>query len=211
MLPNSRKLLDGVAARMRLVNLGRRWRWIFLSLCTVYAVALIASRGTGWGTGQFLPVHLPILAVISLAVSALFHRKPTASDAARRVDVHGQTRDLFLTVTMLGNSAGEFQQLVMQSAETTALKFKPSQVVQFPWQNPCLQAGIAAVVVWCGITQFPQFDPFGKVAEAKEAVQRVEKLNTARRATSHRLPAFAGVCDGISAERDRKNGGEPMV
>ncbi len=185
--PNSRKLLDGVATRLRLVILGRRWRWIFLSLCAVYTVALLVSRSTGWGAGQFLTLHLPILAVVSLAVSAVFHRKPTFADAARQVDEFGQTRDLFLTITMLKNSAGEFQPLVIESAESAAKKFKPGQVVKFPWQRPVLQAGIAALVVWSGVSLFPQFDPFGKVAEAKEAEQRTEKLTQARRATKERM------------------------
>ena len=177
--PNSRKLLDRVATRMRLVNLGRRWRWMFLGLCVVYTLALVVSRGTGWGAGQFLALHLPILAVLALAASAVFHRKPSFADAARQVDEFGQTRDLFLTITMLKNSAGEFQPLVIESAETAARKFRPQQVVQFPWQRPCLQAGIAALVVWGGVSLVPQFDPFGKVAEAKEAEQRTEKLSVA--------------------------------
>lgn len=185
--PNSRKLLEGVATRLRLVILGRRWRWIFLSLCTVYTIALVVSRSTGWGTGQFIPLHLPILALVALGLSAVFHRKPSFADAARKVDEFGQTRDLFLTITMLKNSAGEFQPLVIESAESTAKKFKARQVVQFPWQNPCLQATAAAVIVWCGVSLFPQLDPFGRVAEAKEAEQRAEKLVTARRATKQRM------------------------
>lgn len=185
--PNSRKLLDGVATRMRLVRLGRRWRWIFLSLCAVYTVALLISRGTGWWAGQFTILHLPILAVVALGLSAIFHRKPSFADAARRVDEFGQTRDLFLTTTMIGNSAGEFQPLVIKSAESTAVKFKPRDVVQFPWQKPCMHAGLAALIVWCSVSLFPQFDPFGKVAEAKEAEQRTEKLNIARRATKERM------------------------
>ncbi len=194
------KLLRGVAARLRLANLGRQWRWIFLSLCGVYTVALLISRSTGWGAEQFLPLHLPILAVVALALSGLFHRRPTAADAARKVDVHGQTRDLFLTITMLGNSAGEFQPLVIQSAEASAQKYQPRQVVQFPWQQPSLQAAFAALIVWCGITLFPQFDPFGKVAEAKEAEQRVEKLTAARRATKERMEELK-----TAEEADEKN------
>ena len=186
-LNQTHKLLQGIAARMRLANLGRQWRWMFLALCAVYAVALLVSRSTGWGSGQFLPLHLPILAVVALALSVCFHRRPTIADAARKVDVHGQTRDLFLTITMLGNSAGEFQPLVIQSAEAAAEKYHPRQVVQFPWQKPSMQVALVALIVWGGITLFPQFDPFGKVAQAKEAEQRVEKLTAARKATKERM------------------------
>ena len=193
-------LLRGIAARMRLVNLGRQWRWIFLGLCAVYSVALLISRSTGWGPGQFLPLHLPILAVIALGISGLCHRRPTAADAARKVDVHGQTRDLFLTITMLGNSAGEFQPLVIQSAEAAAQNYQPRQVVQFPWQKPSLQTAIAALIVWGGITLFPQFDPFGKVAQAKEAEQRIEKLAAARKATKQRMEELK-----TAEEADQKN------
>ncbi len=186
-LTQTNKLLSGVAARMRFVNLGRHWRAMFLCFCAVYVVAMLVSRGTGWGSGQFLPLHLPILAVVALALSACFHRRPTVTDAARKVDVHGQTRDLFLTITMLGNSAGEFQPLVIQSAEAAAEKFHPRDVVQFPWQQPSLQVACAALIVWSGIALFPQFDPFGKVAQAKEAEQRIENLAAARKATKERM------------------------
>lgn len=197
-LIHTEKLLRGVAARMRLVNLGRQWRWVFLSLCALYTVALLVSRATGWGPEQFLPLHLPILAVVALAVSGLFHGRPTAADAARKVDLYGQTRDLFLTITMLGNSAGEFQPLVIQSAEAAAQKFQPSQVVQFPWQKPSLQAAFAALIVWSGIALVPQFDPFGKVAEAREAEQRIEKLAAARRATKDRMEELKSAEDADS-------------
>lgn len=186
-LQHSHKLLRGVATRLRLTNLGRQWRWVFLSFCAVYVIALLVSRSTGWASGQFLTLHLPILAVLSLAVSALFHRRPTVVDAARRVDVHGQTRDLFLTITKLGDSVGEFQPLVVQSAEKTAQQHHPRQVVQFPWQQPSLQTALVALLVWGGIALFPQFDPFGKVAAAQAAEQRGEKLAVARRATKERM------------------------
>lgn len=200
--PNCRKLLDGVVARLWLAKLGRRWRWIFLTLCVVYTIALIVSRSTGWWAGQFNPIHLPILIVAAFVLSILTHRKPSYMDAARRVDEFGQTRDLFLTITMLQNSAGEFQPLVIKSAEATATKFKAGQLVQFPWQKPFLQAAVAMLIVGTAVWQFPQLDPFGTVAEAKEQEQRSTKLNSARLATKERMAELK------KAEEDAKEAAE---
>lgn len=184
---STNKLLLGVALRMRLAAWGQRWRLIFLILCGVYAVPLLISRMTGYWTGQFLAIHLPILGVVALAISAVWHRRPTLPAAARRLDQHGNTRDLFLTWTMLQQSAGEFQPWVRQAAETTASRFSPSQVVQFPWQRPCLHVGVAVLLLCGGLAFLPQLDPFGKVAEAKEAEESVDKLAQSRRATQTRL------------------------
>jgi hypothetical protein len=181
------KLLLGVARRMRLVAWGQRWRLVFLILCAIYAVPLLISRMTGYWTGQFLPVHLPILGIIALAISAVWHRRPTLSAAARRLDQHGNTRDLFLTWTMLQQSAGEFQPWVRQAAETTASRFVPGQVIQFPWQRPCLHVAAAVLLLCGGLAFLPQLDPFGKVAEAKEAEESVDKLAQSRLATKARL------------------------
>ena len=184
---NSQKLLQDVANRMRLVALGRRWRLVFFILCGVYAVPLLFSRFTGYLTGQFLSLHLPILGVLALGISTIWHRRPTLSDAARKVDQFGGTRDLFLTWTMLQDSAGEFQPWVRQAAEDTALRFQASSIVQFPWQRPCLQSGVALLCLWSSLSFLPQLDPFGKVAEAKSAEESVEKLAQSRRATQIRL------------------------
>ncbi|MDB5389047.1 MAG: hypothetical protein JWM11_4693 [Planctomycetaceae bacterium] len=183
----SQKLLQGVALRMRLASWGRRWRLVFFVLCAIYAVPLLVSRLTGYWMGQFVPIHLPILGVIALGISGIWHRRPTLSDAARRLDQHGNTRDLFLTWTMLQQSAGEFQPWVRQAAESTAQQFQPRQIIQFPWQKPFLQVGVALILLWTGLTCLPQLDPFGKIAQAKDAEESTEKLSQSRRATKDRL------------------------
>lgn len=186
-LPNSNKLLKAVALRIRFQRLVRVWQWTFLGLCGTYAMTLLVSRLTGYWTGQFLGLHLPILALIALLFSLVAHSRPNLVDAARRIDQHGKTNDLFLTLSMLTNSAGEFQPLVMRSAEQVANRFTARDVVQFPWQNPVLQTLVPALVLWFGIVLIPQLDPFGKVAQAKEAEQRSEKLAQSRRATKQRI------------------------
>jgi hypothetical protein len=183
----TQKLLQRVALRMHLSAWGQRGRLVFLILCAVYAVPLIASRMTGYLTGQFLPVHLPILGVLALAISAIWHRRPSLSDAARKIDQYGSTRDLFLTWTMLQQSAGEFQPWVRQAAESTSERFQPREIIKFPWQRPCIQVGAALLLLWTGLAFVPQLDPFGKVAEAREADESTEKLAQSRRATQTRL------------------------
>ena len=186
------QLLLKVAQRMRLAAVGRSFFWAFLVLCGVFATALLAARLTGLTPGLLDATNTTWLAfaavpVLAGLVALLVHRQPTLPDAARLVDRSTGAKDLYLTLSLIDTSAGEYQPLVVKSAEARAKHVSPERVLPFEWQTRFwhavwVPAGIAALVL-----SLPQLDPFGKVAKASLVEKRHERLEQAKLATQLRL------------------------
>ncbi|WP_010584256.1 coiled-coil domain-containing protein [Schlesneria paludicola] len=184
------RLLAQVLKRMQLAAIGRRFFTTFLVCCGVFAAVLLAARFSGL-------IALPAAESTWLAFSAvplvsglfawLLHRRPSLPDAARLVDRSTGAKDLYLTVSMLGTSAGAYQPLVVQSAESRAANVKPEVVLPFTWQKRFWHAVWVPGLVALGIFFLPQFDPFGKVAAAKLNERRNDRLAEQKKATELRL------------------------
>ena len=186
------KLLTGVIQRMRLAAVGRSFYIAFLILCTAFAITLLVARLTGLTPGFLAPTNatwfalaaMPILAVLFALV---LHRKPTLPDAARLVDQSTGAKDLYLTLSLLESSAGEYQPLVLRSAEAKAVGISPERVVPFTWHKRFWHAIWLPCLIAAGVLFVPQFDPFGKVAKANLVNKRHERLTEAKQATELRL------------------------
>lgn len=184
------RLLRQVLQRMRLAAVGQSVYWLFLTFCSVFAAVLLVSRLSGL-------IAMPAIAstwlafsavpIVSLMAAWLFHRRPTMPDAARLVDYSTGAKDLYLTVSLLKSSAGEYQPLVIQSAEARASQIKPDRVLPFEWKNRFWHAIWVPCLIAVGILFVPQFDPFGKVASAKLNETRNERLAESKKATELRL------------------------
>lgn len=185
-LPQSSALLRRVAARLRLRSFCGRFYVAFLACCGIYAVVLLASRLFGLIPDRFEPETLLAIPAGALAAAFLWHRRPTPVDAARAVDRHGQTKDLFLTLALLDNSPGEYKPLVARDAESRAPRIKPDDVVPFRTGNRLVVAGLTAGILFGGISWLPQFDPFGKVEAAVKKQELRKELEDSKRATALR-------------------------
>ncbi len=185
--PRSETLLRGVAARIRLAALGNRFYVLLLILSAVYAIVLLICRLAGLSPPWLRPWTLLCLPAIALVISLFWHRRPTAADAARRVDRHGGTKDLFLTLAMLERSAGQYQSLVMREAEANAPHIRPREVVALHCVRPLVQLTGVALLLWVGVLYFPLLDPFGRVAAAQEQTDVREQLRRDRTANQLRL------------------------
>ena len=186
------KLLLKVAQRMRLAAVGRSFYWAFIVLCGVFAAALLTARLTGLAPGLFDVSNTTWLAFAAVPVLAgllalLVHRKPTLPDAARLVDRSTGAKDLYLTLSLIDSSAGEYQPLVVKSAESQAKHVSPERVLPFAWQQRFWHAVWVPALVAVGVFVVPQFDPFGKVAKANLVEKRHERLADAKKATELRL------------------------
>lgn len=186
------KLLTGVIQRMRLAAVGRSFYIAFLILCTAFAITLLIARLTGLTPGFLAPTNatwfalaaMPILAVLFALV---LHRKPTLPDAARLVDQSTGAKDLYLTLSLLESSAGEYQPLVLRSAEAKAVGISPERVIPFTWHKRFWHAIWLPCLIAAGVLFVPQLDPFGKVAKANLVNKRHERLTEAKQATELRL------------------------
>lgn len=186
------RLLQTVSQRMRVAAVGRAFYRAFLVLCIVFAVALVSGRLSGLAPGWFgqspstwmMFASVPVLALL---MSLLLHRRPTLPDAARMVDQSTGTKDLYLTLALLNRSAGEYQPLVLRSAEQKAEGIAAERVLPFFWKRRYWHALWVPAVVAVAVVFLPQLDPFGKVAKANLQVKRHEVLADARKATELRL------------------------
>jgi hypothetical protein len=186
-LPKSMRLLQRVALRLRVAAMGRRLYLVFLVLCAAFAAFLLGSRLTGYYTEWLNAQTLLTVPVVAVLIAVLWHRRPTLIDAARAVDCQHGTKDLFLTVALIERSAGEYQALVAGAAEERAGKVLADAVVPLQSRERLLRAGVAAAVVVAGLMWMPGFDPFGKVAAAKQDRDRKEQLVESKKATEKRI------------------------
>ena len=184
--PESRKLLQRVANRLRLGFVGRA---AFIGSCVaagLYVAAFVASRGLGLIPNWFHPVTVLAIPTIGLLVAVLFHRRPTYADAARQVDQHERTKDLFLTVTMLNETAGDYKSLVTRDAEDRAPTADPDRIVCWNWQERSVWTLGTLLVMLAAVLYTPQGDPFGRVEAAEQIEQAREDLENTKKSTDVR-------------------------
>ena len=184
------RLLTQVLQRMRLAAVGRSFYWTFLSFCGLFATVLLIARFSGLfavppvSSTWYAFASVPIFAGL---IAWGWSRRPTLPDAARLVDRSTGAKDLYLTVSLLKTSAGSYQPLVIQSAESRAANVKADRVLPFNWQQRFWHAVWVPGLVAIGILFLPQFDPFGKVAAAKLSENRNKRLEEAKKVTELRL------------------------
>ncbi|MFN0055652.1 MAG: hypothetical protein ACKV0T_26185 [Planctomycetales bacterium] len=184
--PRSAALLRRVALRLRLAAFGWRVYGAFLVCCALYAVALLVARLGGLGAVWATPQTLAIVPAVALLLSLIWHPRPTVVEAARAVDRHAGSKDLFLTMALIEKSAGEFQPLVARAAEERAGRMLSSRVVPFRFARQAGQALGAALLIATGVFLLPQFDPFRQVEAAQQVAQRQQLLEETKKATEAR-------------------------
>jgi len=199
------RVLAKVGGRLRLARLGRRWAFWTLVLAAVTIGLVATTRLTGIGPGaiagwfgfadaalpepswsQFAGIVVGGVLVIAGLISLARFRRPSDADAARRIDQHHGTKDLFLTLTMLDSSAGEFQPLVARDAANRALRIQPQRVVPFRVRDGLVRTVTALAVLILVVWQLPTYDMFGQVAQAEELKKKRATLIAQARKTRGR-------------------------
>ena len=188
--PQSQVLLNRVGWRLYLMKLAHHTFGWFVALAGIYAVLLLASRLGGLLPDVFEPVTLWAIPGGALILGLLTARRPDVQVSARQTDTRQGTKDLFLTLTMLEGSAGEYKPLVSRDAERRAASLKAESIVPFNFEQPTVIRGlsmpIAIALLAVGITFIPQLDPFGHQAEAREQEIIAEMVEQSRTATENR-------------------------
>jgi hypothetical protein len=189
--PASQSLLERIIRRLYIARIGRGVYRAALGLAVLYGVLLLVSRLTGLIPDWFTPPTIGLVPLVALVIGLLWIRRPSASEAARQLDLQEQTQDLYLTLTMLDGAAGEYKPLVGRDAEARAGTIEPERIVPWTWQRPVLQVAGCLLLLAVGTFVLPALDPFGKVAAAKEAEIRHEQLQQSRKATEVRKSQLA--------------------
>ncbi|MHC4879579.1 MAG: hypothetical protein ACYTGL_24255 [Planctomycetota bacterium] len=205
--PKSTRLLQAVIRRLKLRAVGRSAQLITLVLGAIYLVAFIASRGFGVLPNFFHPASVLAIPVVSLLLAVFVHHRPRAEEAAREIDRHAASKDLFLTLTLLESAGGQFQPLVCRDAERCSEQLFPEKIVPYRWENSRLRsvllAGIPCLVA--AVALMPQLDPFGQYAEAAKLEDQVTELERAKELTQERKAKLDSQADdGEISEGVRK-------
>lgn len=180
-----RQFLWRVNRRQRIAAFARQERLFLLIAMGAFALALLISRFFGFLPGWFTPVSLAAVLAGASVLAWVFYRRAQITDAARLADERMGTHDLFLTASLLDNSLGAYQDLVLNEAEQRAGTALPGKIVPFPWQRGTLRLCAAVALVCLGVYFLPQFDPFGlhrqqrKLAEQRERVRELNKASAA--------------------------------
>lgn len=202
---DARRLTDAVIRRVAIAEYVAAWLRGMYVLGGVAIIALIVKRCFGVGR-ELVPMELAIgMPVFAALITIIVARKPTALEAARRIDDCCGANDLFLTLAQLKSSAGAWQPVIAEQASAKAAELRPSAIVPWLWQRP-LARSVSAVAVFVFTALFlPQFDPFGAVESASAAVAVRRDLQDSRRETGNRLAELAAMYGSAepSSEFDR--------
>lgn len=183
----SELLLRRVLRRLHLMAYAKGWYFSMLVLGGLYAIVLLVSRLTGLIPDIFVPMTLLVIPAAALLVAFVFYRRPGSQDAARAADEYGATKDLFLTVTEIDKTPGEYQSIVIHDAEQKAERIQPVSVVPLHGSKKLWNVVGLLCVLALAALYFPQFDPFGNVAQAKESQEAEKRLLASKKATEMRI------------------------
>lgn len=197
--PQSTALLRRVGTRIYLARIAKSLYLSFIVLSAIVLMGALFVRLTGLipQTDADAWIRYSLLAVPGLAVlgAIALTRRPQSVDAARQVDTVCDTHDLFLTVTKIGQTAGEYQPLVTRDAEDTAKKIDPVKVVNLdPTAYPQCgrRAGNSLLLATLAVAAYflPTLDPFEKQLEAKEQHKVLTELKNSEKQTEIRKQAL---------------------
>lgn len=201
--PKAANLLERVRARLQIVSVARSLYVSSLVVFTVAVVAVLAIRLLGLiPRSQEDPLWLLAIPAVAAIATGLFHRRVEQQAAARVVDQHAQTKDLFLTLSSLSDSAGEYQPLVTSSAEQRAEQIVPDDVVPFRFADRLARlAGVAALLA-LAVLLTPQLDPFGQVEAATKVEEQQKEILAIRKEAMSRSDRLKKEAERAAEESD---------
>ena len=202
--PVALTLLNRVQARLRTVSFAQSLhRWTLGGLLVACVAVLIVRLAGLLPPDRQRPEWLLVFPATAALAAWLFHRRVERTAAARAVDQHAKTNDLFLTLATLSSSAGEYQPLVEHSAAAAATRIVPAEVVPFKVQRPVgIQACVLcvlALMVWL----IPTLDPFGKVEAATKVQKQKKEIEVIRKVVKTRDEELKSVIQ-VAEERESK-------
>lgn len=175
---NATNLLTKVRNRLSAVSAAKRLHFLGLGGFAVAAVAVVAIRLGGLLPPEAQNLQWLLLVPAAVVLTAiLLHRKVETQSAARAVDGFAGTNDLFLTLAALQNSAGEYQPLVLKTAEEKAQGIDASLVVPFRPQRSIGMQLVSLGVLALLILLLPTLDPFGRVEAAVKVREEQKEIS----------------------------------
>jgi hypothetical protein len=149
-------------------------------------LVVMAARLLALIPEQAMFVSLGVLAAGVLLFPLLTARRPKPPQVARLVDERTESKELFLTATLVEGARDDFQSIVVQDAEERAGAIEPERVVPFRWQNGTRDIFGSAAILAVAVLWLPQLDPFKRQEERDKLGKQQEQLEKAKKATAIR-------------------------
>ena len=199
---NATNLLTKVRNRLSAVSAAKRLHFLGLGGIAVAAVAVVAIRLGGLLPPEAQNLQWLLLVPAAVVLTAiLLHRKVETQSAARAVDGFAGTNDLFLTLAALQNSAGEYQPLVLKTAEEKAQGIDASLVVPFRPQRSIGMQLVSLGLLALLILLLPTLDPFGRVEAAVKVREEQKEIRNLLKSVKTRREQ---VAKKVQAAEDRE-------
>lgn len=203
-IPQSTGLLTKVQQRLKITSWTQAFYYSSLVVLATTLVAILAIRLLGLLPQSSLePQWLWAVPVIALLSAFVFQRRVAQQTAARAIDQHAKTHDLFLTVASLANSSGDYQPLVLNEAEKKAEKIEPREVVPFQFGKRLGNLVAATAIMSLAVFFVPQLDPFGKVEAASKQEQKKREIQAIKVAAKKRKEQLKKIAKRAE-ERDEE-------
>lgn len=196
-------LVGRVRARLQIASIAKAAFVSSLVVLIVSVLAVVTVRLLGLvPRSQEQPLWLLAIPAVIAVAAALFHRRIEQQAAAHAIDEHANTKDLFLTLSSLSTSAGEYQPLVTSAAEEKATHIIPDDVVPFRFGERLAILTGAAAALALAIMLVPQLDPFGKVEAATKVEEMKKEIETIRSETMKRSEKLKKDAERAEDESD---------
>ncbi|GAB5442607.1 MAG: hypothetical protein Fues2KO_29560 [Fuerstiella sp.] len=177
--PKSVSLMSRVRNRLRVTSVAHAFYRSSMVVLVMSILVLLSNRLLGLiPREQEQPLWLLSIPVLAGLAALVIHRRVEQQAAARAIDEHAKTRDLFLTLASLDTSAGEYQPLVASAAEQKAEQIDVQQVVPFRLSDRLLRLSIVVAVLAAVAIWLPQFDPTGRVEAATKQEEQKKEIKT---------------------------------
>ena len=204
--PTALTLLDRVQVRLRTASFAKSLHWWTLGALILACVVVLTVRLMGLIPPAQQRVQWLLVFPAAAALGAwLFHRRVERTAAARAVDQHAKTNDLFLTLATLSTSAGDYQPLVEQSASKAATRIVPADVVPFKVERPVGMQALALISLALLIWLLPTVDMFGKVEAATKVEKQKKEVELIRKSVKTREESLKKEVM-VAEEREEKIG-----
>ena len=187
----TQRLVAQVARRQQIAAFADRLRWGMLGASSAYFVILLVARLLALLPNWFSPVSLGVIPATALVYAIVFTRRIPAKQTARLIDERTGSKELFLTASMIEQSPGDFQAIVLQQAEARAAELQSAKVMPFLWQRGLRDVACVAAIVAVATLFLPQFDPFKKEEERRKMAKEEERLRETKKLTALRATQIA--------------------
>ncbi|MBT7053444.1 MAG: hypothetical protein HN976_00045 [Lentisphaerae bacterium] len=200
------RLVRRVAFRIELASAGRRAYAASLVLAGAGALLFVCSRLLGLFPDLLTPPMVPALSLGGLAAGVLLRSRGSPVTAARSIDEHEDTSDLFLTIQTMPPGQTDFAPLVFRDAEERCKDVAAVDIVPFRPLPSLLRLVLASLVLLMAMRFVPQCDPFGKddqrrrVDAQRDAVEQTKTATAQRRAVLAEKDVTAKHSEAVEAE-----------